>query len=119
MTTPAAITGIILAAGEGERMGGPKALLAVRWGEGPGELPLAIAHARSMLDGGVKRVVVVTRGLRAIGTPIITTYTQRNVAMKPRPNWINGRRSPTGFPFPLFPRARLRRITRHGSLNVK
>ena len=62
MTTPAAVTGIILAAGEGERMGGPKALLAVRWGEGPGELPLAIAHARSMLDGGVKRVVVVTRG---------------------------------------------------------
>jgi CTP:molybdopterin cytidylyltransferase MocA len=42
-------------------MGGPKALLAVRWGEGPGELPLAIAHARAMLDGGAERVVVVTR----------------------------------------------------------
>lgn len=53
--------GIVLAAGEGKRMGGPKALLAVRWGEGPGELPLAIAHARAMLDGGAERVVVVTR----------------------------------------------------------
>ena len=42
-------------------MGGPKALLAVRWGEGPGELPLAIAHARAMLDGGAERVVVVSR----------------------------------------------------------
>ena len=46
-------------------MGGPKALLAVRWGEGPGELPLAIAHARSLLDGGADRVVIVTRALVA------------------------------------------------------
>ncbi len=53
--------GIVLAAGVGKRMGGPKALLAVRWGEGPGELPLAIAHARSLLDGGAERVVIVTR----------------------------------------------------------
>lgn len=53
--------GLVLAAGAGKRMGGPKALLAVRWGEGPGELPLAIAHARSMLDGGAERVVIVTR----------------------------------------------------------
>ena len=60
-----AITGIILAAGDGERMGGPKALLAVRWGEGPGELPLAIAHARSMLDGGAVRVALVTRAATA------------------------------------------------------
>lgn len=57
--------GIVLAAGEGKRMGGPKGLLAVRWGEGPGELPLAIAHARSMLDGGADRVVVVTRAVVA------------------------------------------------------
>src|SRR5262245_18071724 len=41
-------------------MGGPKALLAVRWGDGTGELPLAIAHARSMLEGGAERVIVVT-----------------------------------------------------------
>jgi CTP:molybdopterin cytidylyltransferase MocA len=52
---------IVTAAGQGQRMGGPKALLAVRWGEGPGELPLAIAHARAHLDGGAERVVVVTR----------------------------------------------------------
>jgi molybdenum cofactor cytidylyltransferase len=53
--------GIVLGAGDGQRMGGPKALLAVRWGEGPGELPLAILHARSMLYGGAERVVIVTR----------------------------------------------------------
>lgn len=53
--------GLVLAAGAGKRMGGPKALLAVRWGEGPGEIPLAIAHAQSMLDGGAQRVVLVTR----------------------------------------------------------
>ena len=52
---------IVTAAGRGERMGCPKALLAVRWGEGTGELPLAIAHARAHLDHGVPRVVVVLR----------------------------------------------------------
>jgi nicotine blue oxidoreductase len=54
-------TAIITAAGNGERMGGPKALLAIRWGEGPGELPLAIAHARAHLDWGAARVVLVVR----------------------------------------------------------
>lgn len=54
--------GVILGAGAGLRMGGPKALLAVRWGDGPGELPLAIAHARALLDDGAERVVLVTRG---------------------------------------------------------
>ncbi len=52
---------IVTAAGQGQRMGGPKALLAVRWGEGPGELPLAVAHARAHLDGGAERVVLVCR----------------------------------------------------------
>jgi len=52
---------VVAAAGTGERMGGPKALLAIRWGEGTGELPLAIAHARAHLDGGAERVVVVVR----------------------------------------------------------
>lgn len=52
---------IVTAAGKGDRMGGPKALLAIRWGEGPGELPLAIAHARAHLDGGAERVVLVVR----------------------------------------------------------
>jgi molybdenum cofactor cytidylyltransferase len=54
-------TAVITAAGNGERMGGPKALLAIRWGEGPGELPLAIAHARAHLDWGAARVVLVVR----------------------------------------------------------
>ncbi|NUP12466.1 MAG: NTP transferase domain-containing protein [Polyangiaceae bacterium] len=52
---------VVTAAGLGERMGGPKALLAVRWGDGTGELPLAIAHARAHLEGGADRVVVVTK----------------------------------------------------------
>ena len=54
-------TTIVVAAGAGHRMGGPKALLAVRWGEGAGELPLALAHAKAHLDGGAERVVLVTR----------------------------------------------------------
>src|SRR5687767_8183721 len=52
---------VVTAAGLGERMGGPKALLAVRWGDNTGELPLAIAHARAHLEGGAERVVVVTK----------------------------------------------------------
>ncbi len=52
---------VIAAAGLGERMGGPKALLAIRWGDNSGELPLAIAHARAHLEGGAERVVLVTR----------------------------------------------------------
>ncbi len=52
---------VIAGAGVGERMGGPKALLAVRWGDNSGELPLAIAHARAHLEGGAGRVVLVTR----------------------------------------------------------
>lgn len=51
---------VIAGAGLGERMGGPKALLAVRWGDNSGELPLAIAHARAHLEGGAERVVLVT-----------------------------------------------------------
>jgi CTP:molybdopterin cytidylyltransferase MocA len=54
-------TTVVTAAGAGQRMGGPKALLAVRWGEGSGELPLAIAHAKAHLDGGAERIVVVAR----------------------------------------------------------
>lgn len=52
---------IVTAAGLGERMGGPKALLAIRWGDNTGELPLAIAHARAHLEGGAERVVVVAK----------------------------------------------------------
>ncbi len=54
-------TAVVLAAGRGERMGGPKALVAIRWGEGTGELPFAIAHARAHLDQGAERVLIVTR----------------------------------------------------------
>lgn len=53
--------GIVLAAGSGDTMGGHKGLVAVRWGEATGELPLAIAHARAMLDGGAERVLIVAR----------------------------------------------------------
>lgn len=52
---------VVLAAGRGQRMGGPKALVAVRWGDGAGELPLAIAHAKAHLDQGAERVILVTR----------------------------------------------------------
>lgn len=52
---------VILAAGRGERMGGPKALVAIRWGDNSGELPLAVAHAKAHLDQGAERVIVVTR----------------------------------------------------------
>lgn len=52
---------VVLAAGRGERMGGAKALVAIRWGDGAGELPLAIAHAKAHLDQGAERVIVVTR----------------------------------------------------------
>lgn len=52
---------IVTAAGRGQRMGGPKALLAVRWGDNTGELPLAIAHAKTHLDGGAERVILVTK----------------------------------------------------------
>jgi CTP:molybdopterin cytidylyltransferase MocA len=46
---------IILAAGQGERMGGPKALLLL-----PSSAePLALAHARRALEAGCDRVVVV------------------------------------------------------------
>ncbi|MFO0552553.1 MAG: NTP transferase domain-containing protein [Polyangiaceae bacterium] len=69
-------TAIVAAAGRGSRMGGPKALLAVRWGEGPGELPLAIAHARAHLDGGAERVVVV---VRAEVAAVLSRFRQRGL----------------------------------------
>src|SRR5262249_52292611 len=52
---------MILAAGQGTRLGGPKALLA--WPAGGGnEFPLAIAHAAERLRAESSRVLVVTRG---------------------------------------------------------
>src|SRR5207247_9920133 len=54
------IVAIVLAAGKGERLGGPKALLA--WpGEGGADIPLAIAHAEARLQAESARVLVVTR----------------------------------------------------------
>ncbi len=50
------LAGIVLAAGAGERMGGPKALLLVQ-----GE-PLARLHARRLREAGCAKVVIVTRG---------------------------------------------------------
>jgi len=49
------VVGIILAAGDGERMGGSKALLLAS-----GE-PLAAAHVHRMREAGVSRVVLVVR----------------------------------------------------------
>lgn len=57
---------IVLAAGKGERLGGPKALLA--WpaaSKGGPERPLAIAHADARLAAESARVLVVAR------TPVI------------------------------------------------
>lgn len=75
MAAPAFI-GIVLAAGPGETMGGHKGLVAVRWGEGPGELPLAIAHARAMLDGGAERVLIIARSDAA---RVLSRFRQRGV----------------------------------------
>ena len=50
------LSGIVLAAGAGERMGGPKAVLVVE-----GE-PLAGLHARRLREVGCDPVVLVTRG---------------------------------------------------------
>jgi molybdenum cofactor cytidylyltransferase len=49
------ITGVVLAAGDGERMRGSKALLLI------GGQPLATAHARRLREAGCARVVVVVR----------------------------------------------------------
>ncbi|WP_437630909.1 nucleotidyltransferase family protein [Sorangium sp. So ce854] len=54
---------IVLAAGAGKRLGGPKALLA--WPaatKGGAERPLAIAHAEARLAAESARVLVVVRG---------------------------------------------------------
>jgi CTP:molybdopterin cytidylyltransferase MocA len=65
---------VVLAAGRGERFGGPKALMG--WPPPDGELPLAIAHARTRLAAESRRVIVVVRDevakrLRAwMSTPI-------------------------------------------------
>jgi len=51
---------VILAAGRGDRLGGPKALLL--WPSSGGkELPLAIAHAEERLAAESERAVIVTR----------------------------------------------------------
>jgi len=50
---------ILLGAGKGERLGGPKALLL--WPGAEGELPLSIAHAEARLAAESERVLCVTR----------------------------------------------------------
>lgn len=52
--------GVILAAGVGRRLGGPKALLRWPYGRHAGQL-LAAVHARQLLQAGCARVLVVTR----------------------------------------------------------
>jgi CTP:molybdopterin cytidylyltransferase MocA len=51
---------VLLAAGTGKRLGGPKALLAWPWEKGR-EVPLAVAHAETRLAAESERVLVVTR----------------------------------------------------------
>jgi CTP:molybdopterin cytidylyltransferase MocA len=50
---------MVLAAGQGTRMGFPKALLA--WSVDGESLPLAVAHARVQRSVGIERVVLVVR----------------------------------------------------------
>jgi molybdenum cofactor cytidylyltransferase len=51
---------VVLAAGSGKRLGGPKALLA--WSSPAGDRPLAIAHADARLAAESASVAIVTRG---------------------------------------------------------
>ncbi len=51
------VVGVVLAAGRGARLGGPKALLAVS--SPSGDVPLALAHARAW--SSLARVLIVTR----------------------------------------------------------
>lgn len=63
MTSPSGaprVATVILAAGAGKRLGGPKALLAWPAAKGP-DRPLAIAHAEERLAAESARVLVVTR----------------------------------------------------------
>lgn len=55
----ALITTVVLAAGTGKRLGGPKALLA--WPTPRGDVPIAVAHAEARLSAESGRVIVVTR----------------------------------------------------------
>jgi molybdenum cofactor cytidylyltransferase len=55
------VVAVVLAAGAGKRLGGPKALLAWPSAKGDRPLPLAIAHAEERLAAESRRVLVVTR----------------------------------------------------------
>lgn len=55
MPTAMATTAIVLAAGRGERVGGPKALLVV------GDRPLVALHVQRAHEAGAREVVVVVR----------------------------------------------------------
>ncbi|UQA54697.1 nucleotidyltransferase family protein [Polyangium aurulentum] len=50
---------VVLAAGKGARLGGPKALL--RWSAGGKPRPLAMAHAEARLGADCTRVLIVAR----------------------------------------------------------
>jgi CTP:molybdopterin cytidylyltransferase MocA len=57
----ARVTAVVLAAGIGKRIGGPKALLAWPAPRGGQPVPLAIAHAEERLGAESGRVLIVTR----------------------------------------------------------
>jgi len=57
----ALVVSIVLAAGKGFRLGGPKALLLWPGARGTKPRPLAIAHAEARLSAESQRVIVVAR----------------------------------------------------------
>ncbi|MGO9159734.1 MAG: NTP transferase domain-containing protein [Streptosporangiaceae bacterium] len=69
------VAGILLAAGEGSRLGRPKALVAV------GGVPLAARGAALLRDGGAAPVIVVT-GAVPVELPGVITV--------PNPDWRTG-----------------------------
>jgi molybdenum cofactor cytidylyltransferase len=75
---------LVLAAGAGQRMGGPKALLP--WGD----TVLALAHARALLGAGVRAVHLVARpevceqlASRGVGTSVHLIASQQPDALGP------------------------------------
>ena len=76
------VIAIVLAAGQGARLGGPKALLLVRPPVSPREMPLIEAQCVELLGSGSARALAVVRpdvaaltgeGLRAAGAEVVVS----------------------------------------------
>ena len=74
---------ILLAAGESSRMGKPKALLD--WFG----TPLVVAQANSLLNGGAKRVAVVTGAHHDLIRQVVSD--KPDVTVINNPNWMSGK----------------------------